>query len=278
MKTESTVRKPAVNGIFYPASEKELRRKVQSLMEAIEPPAIDGTLHALVVPHAGYVYSGQTAACAYALLRPAHPSAVVILSPSHREWFTGVSVYPGSAYRTPLGSVPIDEGIREALASYGDTVTISEAGHRGEHAIEVQLPFLQLALGECTFVPLVFGEQSVDASARIGEILHAVLRGRDAIVIASSDLSHYHAQSRAVVLDGIAASDIASGDADRFFRHIEAGRTEACGASAVGAAMTYAALAGADTTRILHQTTSAAASGDQLHVVGYLSAALWKKH
>lgn len=277
MKTDSSIRKPAVNGLFYPASERELRRQVQSLLDACEPPAIDGTIRALVVPHAGYMYSGLTAALAYSTLRAMHPATVVILSPSHREWFTGVSIYPGSAYRTPLGPVPIDKGVREALASYGDTVTLSEAGHRGEHAIEVQLPFLQLALGECSFVPLVFGEQSADISAQIGEMLHTVLRGRDAVVIASSDLSHYHAQTRAVVLDGIAATDIASGDAERFFRHIEAGKTEACGASAVGAVMTYAALAGADATRILHQTTSAAATGDQLHVVGYLSAALWKK-
>ena len=143
METEHAVRRPAVAGIFYSGTHAELQTEVEDLLRDAAAPAVAGTLIALIVPHAGYMYSGATAAKAYALIQGRTIDTCVLVGPSHQEYFQGISVYPGSAYETPLGQIDIDADLRADLLSRSTVVHASMQGHRGEHSLEVQLPFLQ---------------------------------------------------------------------------------------------------------------------------------------
>jgi AmmeMemoRadiSam system protein B len=191
--------------------------------------------------------------------------------------FSGVSIYNGAAYRTPLGTVKVNEEIRDTISKQDKSIMISESGHRDEHAVEVQLPFLQHVLKDFKFVPIVIGEQSAENCIRLGEMLHEVLQNHKVVVIASSDLSHYHTQKEAVRLDEIVADDVKEMDEKKLLSDLSSHRTEACGGGPIAATISFAKKHGANKSTILHQCTSAETSGDMNHVVGYLSAALYKQ-
>jgi len=185
MPESHAVRKAAVAGMFYPGDPAVLKRDVDGLLDAVPPQRSGRPIVALVAPHAGYVYSGGTAARAYARLRGASYETVVVVSPSHREYFEGASVYPGGAYATPLGPIPIDAGLRDALVQSCPLVSVSAHGHRSEHAVEVQLPFLQRALGPFRLLPIVIGNQRRSVCFELGECLGKLLKGRSALLVAS---------------------------------------------------------------------------------------------
>ncbi len=191
MKQESAVRPCAVCGAFYPADPAALRSEVEEMIAAAGAPESPGALRGIVSPHAGYMYSGPTAAAAYARLAGRRFRTVVVVAPSHREAFAGVSVFPGAAYETPLGRLDIDAELREVLARRHELVNPVAAGHRDEHAIEVQLPFLQVMLGEFRLVPLVIGSQTRETCFSLGDLLGRECRDREVLLVASTDLSHY---------------------------------------------------------------------------------------
>jgi AmmeMemoRadiSam system protein B len=200
--TAFAVRPPAVAGTFYPGDPTDLRRTVDGLLAAATPgPAAKG----FVVPHAGYVYSGPVAASAYAGLRAAQPAVrrVVLLGPAHRFPLAGLALPAATAFATPLGAVAVDEEARHALRGL---VRTSDAPHRGEHALEVQLPFLQRVLpAGFTLVPLVVGQA---AEEEVGVVLEALWGGDETLVLLSTDLSHYLSWTEARALDADTAARI----------------------------------------------------------------------
>jgi AmmeMemoRadiSam system protein B len=265
--------------MFYPAQRTRLSGDLDKMLSASAGAApLEGDLIAMIVPHAGYQYSGTTAAAAYALLRGRQFDTVVIVSPSHREYFDGISVYGGPGYLTPLGALAVDEPLREALIKGERTIGASSRGHGVEHAVEVQLPFLQKVCGTVAIVPIVMGNQTRDHSFLLGRKLASVLAGRNSLLLASSDLSHYHRYQEAEALDAVFIEDVRTFDAERLMDDLEMEITEACGGGPAVAVMTAAKLLGADTARILHHCNSGDVTGDRSQVVGYLSAAFLRTH
>ncbi|HDR06556.1 MAG TPA: AmmeMemoRadiSam system protein B [Candidatus Coatesbacteria bacterium] len=263
------VRAPAVAGSFYPAPPEALKRQVEELLRRAEVEPLCG-VRALVAPHAGYVYSGAVAACAYASIGENAFRRAAVVAPTHRVPFDGVSAYIGEAFETPLGPVEVDlEALAALSAAY--PLKVVAAAHELEHSLEVQLPFIQAALPGARLVPLLMGSQDEETARGLGEALAAVF-AEETLVVASSDLSHYHEDSVARVLDGVVEGHVRSLEPARFLRAVESGQAAACGAGPMAAAMFYARAVGATVPRVVAYATSGDVTGDRRQVVGYLSA------
>ncbi len=276
------VRQPAVAGLFYPdvpsILNADIERMFENAKDIIGDKKINGEIKAIIAPHAGYMYSGQTAAVAYSLIRGKDYDTVVVVSPSHREYFDAISIYDGKAYKTPLGEIEIDIELAEKLYEKGKgLIEISSYGHKLEHAIEVHLPFLQKALNHFKLVPIVMGDQKADYCFRLGDILGDVLAGRNALLVASTDLSHYYVYDIAVKLDKIVIDDVANFDEVKLMDDLEQQRCEACGGGPTVAVMHAAKKLGADKSEVLYYCNSGDVTGDKTGVVGYLSAVLFKQ-
>jgi MEMO1 family protein len=270
-------RLPAVAGMFYPSNPAELIHQIDEFFSRAPKFDLEGQVIGLVAPHAGYIYSGFTAAVAYNLLKGKSIKTVILISPSHKEYFKGVSIFSGDGYATPLGILEIDEELKQILLTYSDVITASSHGHKGEHAIEVQLPFLQRALKDFKIIPLVMGDQNADLCQKLSDVLSETLKCRDDIlIIASSDLSHYYKASEAVIKDNVIINDINNYDPDKILEHLMKCSTEACGGGPISVMMKTAKKLGANNSKVLHYSDSGDTSGDKNEVVGYLSAAVWK--
>ncbi len=272
MTVKAAERRCSVCGLFYPADSAELRRNVTDMLAAAKPPAVQGAIRGIIGPHAGYVYSGPTAAHAYSLLKGTSYDTVVVVSPSHHEYFDGVSVYPGDAYVTPLGVVPIDKELRKGLLQRSSAVRASNVGHGEEHAVEVHLPFLQQVLGTFKLLPIVMGDQDRTYCYGLGKALGDVLQGKNALLVASTDLSHYYTGDVAERLDAVAIADIRQFDYEQLMGDIENKHTEACGGGPVVAVMLALHTLGVEKMSILHHCNSGDVTGDFSQVVGYLAA------
>ncbi len=280
---ERNVRKPAVAGQFYTADPQALRREIESyIADAEADDAPSGEVVALVSPHAGYMYSGGVAAHGYRLVRGKKYETVVVIAPSHVEYFDFCSVFAGDAYLTPLGEIPIDRSTVDLITSKDDLVRKSEKGHshdrlgRGEHSLEVQLPFLQVALGDFELVPVVMGSQDYECVRALGEVLGEFLSGKNALIVASTDLSHFHSGKRAKNLDGVFIEALERFDPEAMRKSMEDRETEACGGGPTMAAMIAARMLGADRCGMLAYATSGDITGDRSSVVGYVSAAMFR--
>jgi AmmeMemoRadiSam system protein B len=202
------VRRPAVAGTFYPADERSLRVLLHRCFDdAVPPPSSAPVPTALVVPHAGYVYSGPIAASAYLRLVPGRGTIrrVVLLGPSHRVAFRGIAQSGADAWATPLGEVDVDADASGVLARF-PFVRVVDAAHADEHCLEVQLPFLQAVLDEFAVIPLVVGDASV---AEVAAVIDALWTGPGTLVVVSTDLSHYHRYADAIRMDARTARAIA---------------------------------------------------------------------
>lgn len=274
------VRQPAVAGQFYPADGRELARAVDGYLAKakIEPV---GEVVALVSPHAGYMYSGGVAAHAFATLKNRKIDRVVVISPSHLDAFPFAAVFDGKAYATPLGQVPVDQAFVAKLAGIDRLVQASGRGHttgggRGEHALEVQLPFLQRVLGEFKLVPVVMGDQSYVTSRALGVALAKHIQGSGTVIVASSDFSHYHPYQEAVSLDKKTLKAIEEWDYLSMSRNFQENVWEACGGGPIIAAMIAAERLGAKQAKVLKYANSGDVVGDRSRVVGYAAVALAK--
>lgn len=235
----------------------------------------NGRLVALISPHAGYVYSGLVAAHAYKLLRGRSFDTVVIVAPSHHLAFRGVSVYDQGGYRTPLGLVPLDTQFIAALKAADSKVRCVPAAHEKEHALEIQLPFLQTVMSGFKLVPLVMGEQDLSTCRRLAKALAKCAENRSVLLVASSDLSHYHSRAEARKLDEQVAARVAAFDPKGLGSDISKGKSEACGSGPIITVMLAAEKLGADRSKVLKLADSGDTSGDTSRVVGYLAAAFW---
>lgn len=267
-------RRPAVAGMFYPGEKNKLRFDLSKMFAGVRSERINGKIIGIVAPHAGYMYSGYVAAEAYQQLSGSAYDTVVVISPSHRDYFHGVSVYTGD-YETPIDTIPVDQKACEKLLTYAPLIKASELGHREEHALEVQLPFLQSVLEGFKLVPLVMGTQDRHTCFDLGEALGKVLMGTNSLVIASSDLSHFYSNDTARQLDGIAVRDVEQFDENKLFEDIQQKKCEACGAGPIISAMIASKLMGASSSKVLSYHTSGEVSGDFDEVVGYLSGVFY---
>jgi AmmeMemoRadiSam system protein B/AmmeMemoRadiSam system protein A len=275
------VRPPAVAGSFYPADAKMLAATMKQMLAEVPPIALGGPVLALVAPHAGYVYSGPVAAYAYAALQGRKFQRVVVLAPSHCESFSYSSIYDGDAYATPLGNLPIDHAFARRLEQTSSSIRISSHGHAvsaqgGEHAIEVQLPWLQQVLGGVQLVPIVMGDHSFEASRALGVALAALMADGETLIVASSDLSHYHPYDDAVRMDHKTLDALADWDYFSMARNFEGRVWEACGGAPIVAAMIASERLGANRAEVLHYANSGDTAGSRAKVVGYGAAALTK--
>ena len=218
-----TIREPAVAGMFYPAEAKELQRTVQGLLACAESER-GPKPKAMIVPHAGYVYSGPVAAEAYRQLGDERSSIrrVVLLGPAHRVFLTGMAVPSALSFETPLGEVQVDQELKELMAHLPG-VTVSDEAHQDEHCLETQLPFLQSILEEFTIAPVVVGECD---SEKVAEVIDAVWGGSETLIVISSDLSHYFPYDQAKEIDGRSSRKIL--EKEPILR-----ADEACGAYAI---------------------------------------------
>ncbi len=256
-----TVRPPAAAGTFYPAQPNVLQRALRrAFARAERPPSGAPTPRALIVPHAGYVYSGAVAASGYLRLRRAEPTIerVILLGPSHWVPLHGVGVSSADAFATPLGEVTVDDEARRAALALPAVETNDEA-HEREHSLEVQLPFLQTVLDDFTLLPLVVGRADPDDVARI---IDSFWDDPGTIVVVSTDLSHYHRYADAVRLDARTAAAIVAGRADAI------GTADACGAQPLRGLLIAGDRRSCQVERI-DVRNSGDTTGDRQRVVGY---------
>ncbi|WIM06180.1 MAG: AmmeMemoRadiSam system protein B [Candidatus Nitricoxidivorans perseverans] len=255
------IRPPAVAGAFYPGDARELAGNVAAMIEdaAVAPV----TPKALIVPHAGYIYSGPVAASAYALLAPLRGRIrrVILLGPAHRVPVRGLAAPVATSFRTPLGLVPLDRAAIESALRLPQ-VGVGEVAHAWEHSLEVQLPFLQAALGDFNLVPFVVGAASND---EVAEVLNLLWGGPETLIVISSDLSHYHPYAEARQIDRSTVDDIL---------HLRtlADHEQACGATPVNGLIEIARKKGLR-PHLLDLRNSGDTAGDRSRVVGYCAVA-----
>jgi hypothetical protein len=273
------VRPAAVAGSWYPGTAAALLREVDRYLDtATGEPA--GEILGIISPHAGIMYSGPVAAWAYHALRGRAYEVVVLIGPSHFDAFEGVAVAHHDAFETPLGLIRVDQDLCSALAAASPLIHPRPSAHAREHSLEMQLPFLKRVLPDVPIAPLVMGYQSRETIVATGEALARTLRGRRALMVASTDLSHYFDGREAARLDGRVAEYVSRFDADglldefeRYPEH-ERGRSVACGGGPMLTMLRAARALGATEARVLRYASSGDVSGDYGAVVGYLAAAV----
>lgn len=271
-------RHPAVAGAFYPADSGALAAMVQDhLGRATDLPVIDGDIVALIVPHAGLVYSGAIAAHSYKLLEGSDVNRVILCGPSHRYPFEGTSVYgPGVIWHTPLGSVRCDDELCTVLAARKG-IDVIAAAHAREHSLEVQLPYLQSVLPDLSIIPVVIGFQNQRGIDALAGALESLEYDSRTIMVASTDWQHFKPSSVGAPMDSLGIACLLDLDPDRLATLLASGKVEMCGGG-VTVAVTRAALSkGANRAKLLRYGDSGDVSGDKQSVVGYAAMVLYRQ-
>jgi MEMO1 family protein len=270
----TSIRQPAVAGLFYPSDAYKLRTEINSMLSVSESDLDISKVFGIVSPHAGYAYSGLTAAYGFNLLKNKNYTKVIIISPSHREYFAGVSIYSGDSYKTPLGVVDVDKELTQKIVEGSKTVFIGIEGHQQEHAVEVQIPFLQTVLSDFKIVPIVMGDQG---RAFVDDLANQMAKAVDdeTVIIASSDLSHFYSKQKAFELDSIVTKHILDFDYNKLQNDLDSRKCEACGGGPIVVLMKAASLLDINKSMLLNRSDSGDVSGDHSEVVGYLSAAIY---
>jgi AmmeMemoRadiSam system protein B len=273
-----SVRPTSVAGSWYPDDPVRLRAELDRYVAGadIHPPPRRPL--ALIAPHAGLMYSGPVAAFAYKAVRDTGFTTVVLVGPSHFVPFDGVAVWPEGGWETPFGRIAVDGGLAAAIGRESDCVVEFPAAHGREHSLEMQLPFVAHLLPGAAIVPLVIGRQTRATAFALGDALaRAVAASRPgvALIVASSDLSHYEDARTAAALDGVIARHVEDLDAPALMESLEHEPRHACGGGAMVAVLHAARQLGATTARVLRYGDSGDVSGDKSSVVGYMAAGIW---
>lgn len=266
LQSKSSVRAPAVAGMFYPGESRELAQSLARMLGAAAGSAGRAVPKAIIAPHAGYVYSGPVAASVYAMLAPARRviTRVVLLGPVHRVAVRGLALPACQAFATPLGAVEIDAAAIETLKTLPQ-VTVSAEAHALEHSLEVHVPFLQAVLERFTLVPLAVGEATAQ---EVAEVIDALWGGAETLIVVSSDLSHYLSYGDAQAVDRATAKAILGLAPDL-------SHEQACGATPV-AGLTQVARRRALMPELVDLRNSGDTAGDKSRVVGYGSFAFFE--
>jgi AmmeMemoRadiSam system protein B/AmmeMemoRadiSam system protein A len=269
------VKEPAVAGTFYPADKDSLKKSVEDFLSKAETSPDHGKLIAIISPHAGYIYSGQTAAYGYKQIQGSDIKNVILIGPSHRSAFKGASVYTKGSFRTPLGNVKINERLAEGLLNESADVRFSPEAYEGEHSLEVQLPFLQTVLKDFTIVPVLIGSPSGRTFEHLIQKLTEMLDEKT-LLIASTDLSHYHDYPTAKEMDSKIISAVQRLSPKDTIELLRSGKSEMCGGVPVIIAMEVARRSGANLGVVFKQANSGDVTGEKDKVVGYASIGLYK--
>jgi hypothetical protein len=275
------IRPSPIAGQWYAGDARRLAANVDGYLSQAKLPEINGEVVAVVAPHAGHVYSGLVAGYAFAALRGLQVELVAVVSPMHYPYPQALLTTSHQAYQTPLGVIPVDRQAQadldahlEARLGYG----LARVKNDPEHSLEIELPFLQRALaGEFSLLPVMVREQSQAVTQALGEALAQTLSGRRALLVASTDLSHFYPQAIAQELDQAVLSQVEAFDPAGLLRLEEEGKGFACGRGALASVLWAARELGADTVKILHYATSGDVTGDYSQVVGYGAAAILRQ-
>jgi hypothetical protein len=268
------IRHQQVAGYFYPAEKEKLQKNISQLLQNAKLEKSFNKIFGIVSPHAGYIYSGKTAAYAYNLLKGKSYKTVIVISPSHAEYFPGISIYDGDAYETPLGIVEIDQIMTDKLIENSKTIFKGIQGHRKEHSLEVQIPFLQSVLKEFKIVPVVMGDQSKMFVDELADRISKVVDD-ETLVVASSDLSHFYSSEKANKLDSVVEKRINDFDFEQLLKNLDDHECEACGGGPIAVMMKAAALKNINKSFVINRSDSGDVTGDKTEVVGYLSAVVY---
>jgi len=277
-----TVRPSPLAGRWYDDDPDVLARSVDAYLDDVQLPALEGEVIAVIAPHAGHLYSGPVAGYAFAALRGRSPDLVALIGPMHHPFVEPLITTAYDAYSTPLGDVQVD---RDALRQL-DVILKSELGfglspvsRDPEHSLEIELPFLQRALSlGWKLLPVMDRAREPHVSKGLGKALAHVLRDRNSLMVASTDLSHFHNQQTALTYDLAMLNAIESFDPEEAFDLERAGKGFACGLGAFTAVMWAARELGADRVTVLRHATSGNVTGDYSSVVGYGAAAILKSN
>ena len=279
------LRYPAVAGSWYAGTPNSLRKQIEQLFTHILGPGSlpfvikEGprNIVGLVVPHAGYMASGPIAADAYHhLAEDGKPDVIVIFGPNHTGHGSALSIMNDGAWRTPLGDVEIDTETADKILQSSSIVDVDDRAHVYEHSIELQLPFLQYLYGSgFKFVPICFMMQDLESSREVGKAVASALKGKNGLVIASSDLTHYEPQERAEKKDRMAIDAALELDEERYYNTVESYGISTCGYGPVIAAITAAKELGAKKGRLVRYMNSGDTTGDYGEVVGYAGITIY---
>lgn len=276
---EETVKEPNVAGAFYPENKEELSRLIQSYLDRVKAAPFEGEPVVLISPHAGYIYSGPVAAYGYAALKDRNFDTVIILAPSHYFYFKGASVYKQGSFQTPLGPIEIDEPVASALLKKdSDLLFFAPEYFQQEHSVEVQLPFLQQSLGKgFKIVPIVVGDINIGECELLAQYLSEVVKDKHALVLASTDLSHYRPYDEALKYDHRTIDFIKNFDISGLWQSVSGVSWNICGIRPLAVSLFYAKQQGARDITVLHYANSGDTTGERGKVVGYLSALIVKQ-
>jgi len=270
------IRPSILAGTWYPGLPQELARMVKGFLSKASPAAIPGRLRAIIVPHAGYRYSGQVAAFAYRLLESSSYKRVILIGPSHRAAFPGVSVNLQSGYQTPLGTVKVDVAVARKILEAGPDVHFYKDVHSMEHSLEIQLPFLQTVLHNFSIVPILMGTQDFNTCKMLSNVLIRIMPSlKDTLLLASSDLSHYHSYADAKRLDSRFIGFVKNMDPEGLYQALRSGRCEACGGGPVISVMLVCKALGVNKAVVLKSANSGDVTGEKDRVVGYMAGAIF---
>jgi len=276
MISNKKIRESIAAGSFYPGSPDSLRRQINNFLSNAESSDINN-IKSIICPHAGYIYSGQVAAYSYKQISGKKFDSIFIIAPSHSEYFNFISIFNGDAYRTPLGLVYIDKERSKILADKSPYIKLSEQGHLDEHSLEVQLPFLQVLFENIKIVPIVIGQQNSNNIKELGSTIGNLFKNDNILIIASTDLSHYYPYNTALTLDSRVKELVNNFDVDNLMLEFLNRSVEMCGGGPVISAMIASKIMGANSSKVLEYKNSGDVTGDKNAVVGYLSAAFYKK-
>lgn len=273
------LRPSPIAGTWYPAEPEQLIQNLDQYLEEAEVQPLKGKPWAVVAPHAGYQFSGPVAGYSFKCLRGLDPDLVVILSPHHQFHSARLLTTAHEGYETPLGPVEVDleavkvlDRVLNARLGAGLTAIRNDK----EHALEIELPFLQRVLGTFRLIPVMMRDQGARSGQVLGEALAETLMGEKTLLVASSDLSHFYPQDRAVQLDRMLLKRLEAFDPSGVIEHTKQGIGLACGHGAIAGVLWAAQHLGADSVRILHYATSGHVSGDLNSVVGYAAAVIYE--
>jgi AmmeMemoRadiSam system protein B/AmmeMemoRadiSam system protein A len=267
--SESNIRQARWGDQFYPGSPSALRDTVEGFLKKVDEKKLPEKLIALISPHAGYVYSGQVAAYAYRQLEGENFDTVILLGPSHYVPVQGASIYAEGWWETPLGKVEVDSEFAREIISKHLLFHFDKKAHMQEHSLEVELPFLQSTLKNFKIVPIIFNDDSLEFCRLLADAIVSSKGKKKILIVASTDMSHYHVYGKACLMDGVAIRDLENLNLNSLRSHISRGEAELCGDAAVFTAILVAEASGANEIKLLKYANSGDVTGDKSSVVGY---------
>lgn len=272
------VKKADLAGSWYPDSKTELESQLRSYMESANPENIEGDIISIIVPHAGYIYSGPVAAYGFKAIQEKGFKTVVLIGFSHRKHFDGIAIYDRGRWSTPVGDIEIDEDLARAIASKYPRIIFNPEIFREENSVEMEVPFIKMFLKDAKMVPIAFGTQEYEDALGLSAALSSVLKDRsDVVIVASTDLSHYKPYDRANRIDRHTIDTLGSLKAKTFYEEGKLGLCELCGLLPVTASLLVAEKLGYNRIKELKYANSGDITGDKGRVVGYLSAVIYKE-